>query len=130
VIEASLPASAKRGSWEGIAMKRAFVIGFALCLGGYAVWAASPEVEGAVKTLKAAAADAGKLKTFCAMTKAMDEAGEKTNKETEDKIDGLMKQLGADFEKAWSVGNDLDDKSEDGKVYFTAVEDLVAKCPQ
>jgi hypothetical protein len=110
-------------------MKRAFIVGFAMCL-GYAVWAASPEVESAVTTLKATAADAGKLKTFCAMSKAMDDAAEKANKETEDKIDGLMKQLGADFEKAWTVGNNLDDKSEDGKVYFTAVDDLAAKCPQ
>src|SRR5262245_20024695 len=94
-----LPASAKHEESEDLPMKRAFIVGFAMCL-GYAVWAASPEVESAVKTLKSAAADAGKLKTFCAMSKAMDEAGEKANKEAEDKIDGLMKQLGADFEKA------------------------------
>ena len=50
----------------------------------------------------------------------MEAASEKKDKAAAAKIDGLMKQLGPDFESAWTAGNDLDEKSADGKAYVAA----------
>ena len=41
-----------------------------------------------------------------------------------------MKQLGPDFEKAWSAGDDLTEASPDTKVYQAAMDDLMNKCPK
>jgi hypothetical protein len=49
----------------------------ALCLTVSPVLAASPKIDSAVSVFKSVSADAGKLKTFCAMTKVMDAAGDK-----------------------------------------------------
>jgi hypothetical protein len=109
-------------------MKRV-VTGLALCLFVSApALAASPKVEAAIKTFKAVAGDAGRLKTFCEMTKAMDEAGEKPTPAADAKIDGLMKKLGADFESAWNAVEGLDENSADGKAYNAALDDLAGKC--
>jgi hypothetical protein len=109
-------------------MKRV-VTGLALCLFVSApALAASPKVEAAIKTFKAVAGDAGRLKTFCEMTKAMDAAGEKPSAEADAKIDGMMKKLGADFESAWNAVEGLDENSADGKAYNAALDDLAGKC--
>ena len=91
--------------------------------------AASPKVKSAVKTFKAIASDAGKLKTFCEMIQTMDATGEKDDAAAEAKITGLMKQLGPDFEAAWNAGDGLDDNTEDGKAFNAAMDDLAEKCP-
>jgi hypothetical protein len=101
-----------------------------LGLGATYVMAASPAVESAIKTLKAVAADPARFKTFCDMQKAAEALGEKEDAAAEAKIEALAKQLGADFEKAWSAGDDLDENSADGKEYFAAVDELDSKCPQ
>jgi hypothetical protein len=111
-------------------MKRIVLAGVVACLGSYGALAASPKIESAVKTFKAVAADPGKLKTFCEMTRTMDSIGDKEDAAAEAKIDGLMKQLGPDFDAAWNAADDLDDNSEDGKAYNTAMDDLAGKCPQ
>jgi hypothetical protein len=111
-------------------MKRIVLAGVVACLGAYGALAASPKIESAVRTFKAVAADPGKLKTFCEMTRTMDSIGDKEDAAAEAKIDGLMKQLGADFDAAWNAADDLDDNSEDGKAYNTAMDDLAGKCPQ
>ena len=111
-------------------MKRLVLAGIVACLGVYGALAASPKIDSAVKTLKGISADAGKLKTFCDMVKAMDAAGEKEDAAAEAKITGLMQQLGADFEAAWNAADGLDDNTEDGKAYNTAMDDLAGKCPQ
>lgn len=90
--------------------------------------AASPKIDAAVKTFGAVAADAGKLKTFCDMTKAMDAAGEKEDPKIDAQIDGYMKQLGKDFETAWNAAEGLDDNSADGKAYNAAIDNLATKC--
>ena len=59
-------------------MSRVFAACVAICLAASPVLAASPKIESAIKTFKAVAADSNKLKTFCAMTKVMDAAGENT----------------------------------------------------
>jgi len=110
-------------------MKRVIVAAAAVCLGVYSVLAASPKIEAALKTFKAVAADPGKLKTFCEMDSAMEAAAEKKDKAAAGKIDALMKQLGPDFEAAWSAGNDLDEKSADAKAYGKGIDTLVGKCP-
>ena len=109
-------------------MQRALIAGLVLCLGAYSVLAASPKIEAAVKTFKAVAADPAKVKTFCAMNKAMEEAGDKQDQATEDKIMGFMKQLGPDFETAWNAADGVDDNSADGKAYLAGLDELADKC--
>ena len=107
---------------------RVLVACIAVCLAASPALAASPKVEAAVKAFKAVAADAGKLKIFCDMTKVMDAAGEKEDPKVDAQIEGFMKQLGPDFTTAWNVAEGLDENSADGKAYNTAVDDLSAKC--
>lgn len=93
-------------------------------------FAASPKIDAAIKTFKAMPGDQGKMKTFCEMSKVMAATGEKEDKAADAKIDGLMKQLGPDFEKAWSAGDDLTETSPDAKVYQAAMDELMGKCPK
>ena len=93
-------------------------------------FAAAPKIDAAVKTFKALSGDQAKMKTFCEMSKVMASAGEKEDKAADAKIDGLMKQLGPDLEKAWSAGDDLTETSPDAKVYQAAMADLMNKCPK
>jgi len=111
-------------------MQRALIAGLVVGLGAYSVLAASPKIEAAVKTFKAVGADPAKLKTFCAMSKAMDEAGDKQDQATEAKIMGFMKRLGPDFETAWNAADGVDDNSADGKAYLAGLDELADKCPQ
>lgn len=110
-------------------MKRVILTAAAVCLGVYSVMAASPKVEAALKTFKAVSADPAKLKTFCTMDAALEAAAEKKDKAAAGKVSTLMKQLGPDFELAWNAGENLDDKSADGKAFVAGVDALVAKCP-
>jgi hypothetical protein len=109
-------------------MKRVVVAGVAFCLGTAQAFAAAPKIEAAVKVFKAVAADPAKLKTFCAMNKVMEQAGEKEDPKLDAQIDGYMKQLGAEFEAAWNSGDGVDENSADGKVLYAAMDDLAAKC--
>ena len=109
-------------------MKRVVVTCAALALTAGAAFAASPNIEAAVKTFKATAADAGKLKIFCEMQKTMDDAGEKESAATDAKIDGFMKQLGTEFQTAWNTGDNLDENSADAKALYAAIDELSAKC--
>jgi hypothetical protein len=109
-------------------MNRVVFAAVAVCLAAAPAFAASPKVDAAVKTFKGLSTDSGKMKTFCEMVKAQDAAGEKPTPAAEAKISGLMKQLGADFETAWALGESMDEKSADGKAFNTAVEDLYGKC--
>lgn len=110
-------------------MQRALIAGLVVCLGACSVLAASPAVEAAIKTFKAVAADPARLKTFCAMSKLMDEVGDKDDQAAEAKIAALMKQVGPDFEKAWDLADTVDDNSDDGKAYLAALDELADKCP-
>ena len=68
-------------------------------------FAASPKVDAAIKTFKSVGADANKLKIFCDMKKAMDAGGA---------IGGYIKQLGTDFQTAWTA-DELHDGSADAE---------------
>ena len=109
-------------------MSRALAACLAVCLAASPALAASPKVESAIKVFKAVAADANKLKTYCAMTKVMDAAADKEDPKLDAQIEGFMKQLGPDFVTAWNAAEGLDDNSADGKAYNTAVDDLSGKC--
>ncbi len=109
-------------------MKRFVIAGVAACLAAAPAFAAAPKIEAAIKTFKAVAADPAKLKTFCAMTKVMDSMGEKEDPAKNKEIEGYMKQLGAEFETAWTAGDGIDENSPDGKALNTALDDLSGKC--
>jgi hypothetical protein len=109
-------------------MKRVVFAAVAVCLAVAPVSAASPKVDAAVKAFKAVGADPAKQKIFCDMSKAMDAAGEKPTPAADAKINGFMKQLGAEFETAWAVANSLNENSPDGKAYNSALDDLAGKC--
>lgn len=111
-------------------MKRALVASCALGLCAYAVLAASPQVESAVKTFKAIAADAAKLNAFCTMIKTMDAADEKDEAAAEAKVAGFVKELGPDFQAAWQTADDVEEDSEDGKALSAAIDEVTGKCPQ
>lgn len=100
-----------------------------ICLVTSPVMAANPKIEAAVKTFKAVAADPAKLKQFCAMNQAMDEAAEKKDKAAAAKIPQMMKQISPDFEGAWNAGDGVDDDSPDGKIFVSALDELADKCP-
>jgi hypothetical protein len=91
-------------------------------------FAASPKIDGAIKTFKSVAADAGKLKVYCEMKKTMDAAGDKADAAADEKVDGYMKELGPDFQAAWNTGDDLDENSADAKALYAALDELSGKC--
>jgi hypothetical protein len=109
-------------------MKRVVFAALAACLAAHPVLGASPQVDAAVKTFKAVAADPAKVKIFCDMSKAMDEAGDKPTPAADAKINGFMKQLGKDFETAWAAAESLNENSPDGKAYNNALDELSGKC--
>jgi hypothetical protein len=101
----------------------------AVCLGAAGAMAASPKIDAAIKTFRAVAADPARLKLFCAMNAALDDAAEKKDRAAAAKIPQLMKQIGPDFESAWNAGEDVDDDTPDGKVFVSALDELADKCP-
>lgn len=109
---------------------RALIAATALCLIAAPALAADAKVDAAIKTFKAVGGDAGKLKTYCAMTKLMDQMGEKEDKALEAKIDAELAKLGDDFAKAWEAAGTVDEKSADGKAVAAALDELSEKCPQ
>ena len=109
-------------------MSRALAACIAACLVASPALAASPKIDSAIKVFKAVAADANKLKTYCAMTKVMDAAADKDDPKLDAQIEGYMKQLGPDFTTAWNAAEGLDENSADGKAYNAAVDDLSGKC--
>jgi hypothetical protein len=58
----------------------------------------------------------------------MDKAGDNPDAAADAKIDGYMKQLGADFGTAWNAGEGVDEKSADGKKLDAALDELGSKC--
>lgn len=94
--------------------------------------AASRQVQDAIKTFEQVAGDPAKLKTFCeldaTMASAADEQDESKEEALEKQVEGYVKSLGADFEKALELGSDLDPESEDEKTYEDALDKLVEQC--
>jgi hypothetical protein len=105
-------------------------------LGTSAVLAASPQVNAAIKAIQAAGTDTAKMEVFCDLIDLLDDAEDKAGPAAADKEDPalekqediLLTQLGSNFEVAWDVGGELDEKSADGKEYNAAVDALAEKC--
>ena len=83
--------------------------------------AASPEVEAAIKTIRAVAADPNLQKTFCALL-AADEKDDPNAKAAN------VKQLGSKFQSAWDVVEKLDENSADGQAVAEVLDELDDKC--
>ena len=108
---------------------QAGLIGYvALGLLAVSAFAADPKIDSAIKVFKQTEEDAGKLKTFCAMSKAMEAAGEDEDPASKAKIDGYLTKLGPDFEAAWKVFREADQNSPEGRVLNEAVDELGGKC--
>jgi hypothetical protein len=93
---------------------------------------ANPTIDAAIKTFEAVAADPGKLKTYCEMSKLSagggDDADDSKSEALDKQMQEYMKQLGQDFETAYEAGADLDPESADGKAYDAALDKLDDKC--
>jgi len=114
-------------------MKRFITAAAFCCLMAPLAAAADAKVEAAIKTFGQVESDAGKLKTYCDMSKAMADAGDDDSDQAkmdalDKQMDGYIKSLGADFEAAWDLGADIDSESADGKAYEAAIEKLESKC--
>ena len=90
--------------------------------------AASPKVEGAIKVLQAVGADANKLKTFCELMDVDKKLGDKQDPVLEAQMNKLLDQLGAEFQGAWDVVEDTDERSPDGRALSAALDQLEDKC--
>ena len=92
--------------------------------------AADAKVDAAVKTFDEIAAAPDKLKTYCALSKKMNEIGddEKKADAAKDEIDGYYKALGPDFESAWAAGAESKEGSPEGQQLEKAIDALDAKC--
>jgi hypothetical protein len=110
-------------------MMRVLLVPAAVCLTALAALAADSKVDSAVATFKSIEGDAGKLKIFCAMSTAMDKAGDNPDAAAQAQIDDYMKQLGPDFATAWDAGEGVDENSPDGKKLDAALDELGNKCP-
>lgn len=110
----------------------AATLAFAALIAGPAL-AADPKVDAAVAAFAAVANDPAKVKIYCEMSKAMnsmgdDEKDEAKAAELDKKLGDYMAQLGADFQKAWDTGADVDPESGDGQAMSAALDKLEAKC--
>ena len=95
--------------------------------------AANPKLDAALGAFTALAGDAGKLSTYCDMTKAMassETAGAGAVLDIDQKIENDIKALGPDFKAAMGLESELDPASADGKTYSDAIDVLDAKCGQ
>lgn len=111
-------------------MKRILVACLAAGFSAAVAVAASPEIEAAIKTLKAIGSDPAKMRTFCELSKVVVAIGDKDDPEADKQIETFLKQLGSDFEAAWNAGDDLDENSADAKEYYAVVDALEEKCPK
>jgi hypothetical protein len=109
-------------------MKRILIACAAVACGATLALAATPEVDKAIKTIQGVAADAAKMKLFCALEQATGSADDKSAPALEKQVDDILGQLGDDFAAAWDVGDNLDDKSADGVEFSSAVAAVAAKC--
>ena len=100
----------------------------ALCFCMSCAVAADPRIDLAVTEFRKVGADPQRLKTYCAMSNALDTAEEKDNAVAAAAMERYLKELGAEFEKAWHVGDDVDENSPDGKALSAAIDELTGMC--
>jgi len=90
--------------------------------------AASPEVEAAIKTIRAVAADLNLRKTFCALLAIDDDKDNPNATNFKAAIDAYVKQLGSEFQSAWAVVESIDENSPDGQTIRAVLDELDDKC--
>jgi hypothetical protein len=100
----------------------------AFCLWTNGALALDPKIEAALREFKAVGSDPGRLKIFCAMSKALDAVDEREDAAAEAAIEGYLKALGPEFQKAWKVGEDIDENSPDGRAITAAIDELAGEC--
>ncbi len=96
------------------------------------IFAASPKVDDAIKSLAKIEADAGKFQAFCKIMKdlgAVPEADAAKADALEVQLGDLLKSIGPDVMQAWDLGSDLDAQSADGKAFEAAVDVIEGRCP-
>jgi hypothetical protein len=101
----------------------------AVCLGATLVMAASPQIEAAMKTLGTISNDPAKLKLYCDLQTEIGAMGEKEDQAAEERIEGMIKQLGPEFETAWTAADTLDETSADAKEFYAFIDQIESKCP-
>ena len=109
-------------------MQRALVTCLAICLCTSCAPAADATTEPALREFKAVGTDPRRLEIFCAMGKALDIVDEKDDAAAEAAIASYLKELGPEFEKAWYVGEEVDENSPDGKALRAAIDELTGMC--
>ena len=109
-------------------MPRVLVAFVAFCLCTSCASADDPKIESALKEFKAVGADPARLKIFCEMSKVLDAVDEREDAAAEAAIEGYLKALGPEFQKAWDVGEDIDETSPDGKALTDAIDELAGEC--
>jgi hypothetical protein len=119
-------ARARATAWPTAAVCAALALGAGQ--GSGPLWAASPQVEKAIKAIDAVANDPDRLKLFCELNGVLQEAGDKEDEATSKQIDDLIARIGADFGAAWDVGDELSETSPDGQEFYAAVDNLADKC--
>lgn len=113
-------------------MKKILAVTTVCGLLAWPAFAATPEVEAAIKAFGDVASNPDKLQTYCEMSRTMTLAGDEEDEAKIAAIDkktaGHMKALGSNFEKAFEIGADLDPDSGDGKAFDSALDNLDNKC--
>lgn len=87
------------------------------------------------KLVQSIGADKAKLKTYCdigALQDQMDQAEQKKDTKTlqtlGEKVDGLAKQLGSDYERVMGGLDQIDPNSAEGKKFTALFEPLFKQC--
>jgi hypothetical protein len=111
-------------------VKKISLIALAVCLAAPSAHAATVDAATITKSIEQASSDPAKVKAYCDLSKKMKEIGEDDKKAEAagNEIDGYFKALGADFEAAWNAGQDVDEKSAEGKAFDEAMTKFDAKC--
>ena len=111
-------------------MKTMIAAGLALSLLTAPAAALDAKIDSAIKVFEATSGDATKMKTYCTMNKLMTDIGddEKKAEAAETKFNSYLKDLGPEFETAWSAGEGLNPDSPEGKAINDALDKLDAKC--
>jgi hypothetical protein len=89
---------------------------------------ADPRIDSAIDEFSKVGADPQRLKIYCAMSNAVDTAEDKGNAVAAAAIGRYLKELGAEFEKAWHVADDVDETSADGKALSASIDELTGMC--
>ena len=90
--------------------------------------AADPRIDSAITEFSKVCADPERLKIYCAMSNAVDTAEDKGNAVAAAAVGRYLEALGAEFEKAWHVSEDVDDTSPDGQTLSASIDELTAMC--